>query len=110
MKFTNSNSEDVTVRPVECPFESTSSSGSFSISQNFKHINVLHSTEKLCWRKLTVRYLKWIVRIHPTVMKVIIALYISTVSTNDLDDDKSKTSYSDVLDAILQLGLVLQNK
>jgi len=53
---------------------------------------------------------KNLVRIDPSFNKLVTALRTATTSPNNLDYDKVKTSWSDVLDAWLQLSLVLQPK
>jgi hypothetical protein len=51
------------------------------------------------------------IRIDPnSVGKLVTALRTTTSSPNNLEYDKEKTSWSDILDAFLQLSLVLQNK
>ena len=53
---------------------------------------------------------KNMVHIDPKFSKLTTALRTATSTPADTDYDKTKTSWSDVLDAFLQLSLVLQNK
>ena len=49
-------------------------------------------------------------RIDPYFNKLVTDLMTVTTSPNNLDYDKEKTSFSDVLDVFLQLALMLHGK
>ena len=49
-------------------------------------------------------------RIDPYFNKLVTDLMTVTTKPNNLDYDKEKTSFSDVLDAFLQLALMLHGK